>query len=286
MWGDTQARRTGSLLTGFEEKFGWRLSQVSLASWAYSKGLRKAQRWTEEARAYLVEIVPGRSHCEIAAMMGERFGPPFADVELVKGAIARYRLNTGRTGCFPKGHEPANKGRTWDEYLSQEKQRRCRATTFKPGSRPHNRRAVGSERVGKDGYLWVKVESRFDPDGHNDWRDLWKPKHRAVWEEANGRQTPEGSMIVFADGDIRNFDPDNLVCMTMAEHAVICHQGIAYHDRESCEAAIAIARLQSRVYARSKRKRTCRECGREFEPEQPRQARCRECIDARKESMK
>ena len=30
-----------------------------------------------------------------------------------------------KTGCFLKGHAPANKGKTWDEYMPKRSQKRC-----------------------------------------------------------------------------------------------------------------------------------------------------------------
>ena len=241
------------------------------------KGTR-LHHWTEEERAYLAEIVPGRSHKEIHELMTRRFGDHFAG-KRIGAAIKRYGLSTGRTGYFEKGQEPVNKGKTWGEYMPPESQTVCRSTCYRKGNMPHNHRMLGDERIDRDGYIWIKVESRFDPDGHNDWRDLWKPKHRFVWEQANGKQVPDGSLVVFADGDRRNFDPGNLVAMTRADHMVICHQGIAYTDRDSCEAAMAIAKLRHRINEVACRQRVCKSCGRKFEPENPRQVRCRECID-------
>lgn len=273
--------KTHKIVSEFEKRFGWSLSESSISSWANSRDLKKVERWTDEVKAYLREIVPGRSHREISALMSERFGTYF-DADKVKGAINRYHLNTGRTGFFEKGDEPANKGKSWDEQgLPEEVRERMRTTCFKPGSIPSNHRPVGSERIGKDGYVWTKVRDTFDPSGYGDWRDLWKPKHRAVWERENG-PLPEGMIVVFVDGDIHNFDPDNLMAMTKANHMVICHQGIAYADRDSCEAALAIAQLQQKVYEKRTRPRKCRDCGCEFKPEQPRQARCRKCIERRK----
>ena len=58
---------------------------------------------------------------------------------------------------------------------------------------------VGSERFDHFKYIWIKVGS---PHG-------WLPKHHLIWEAANG-PIPVDHMIIFIDGDKRNFRLDNL----------------------------------------------------------------------------
>ena len=76
------------------------------------------------------------------------------------------------------------------------------------GGKPN--KAVGSTRMGKDGYLMVKVREWPDvPCSKDNWRFL----HHVVWEESNGRPLPDGWTVLFADRDKSNFDPDNLVAI-------------------------------------------------------------------------
>lgn len=71
---------------------------------------------------------------------------------------------------------------------------------------------ISTERVHyKGGILAVKVEDK------GTYRQQWRKKHHLVWEQANGRPLPKGYRVVFKDGDNRNFDPDNLVAMTLGE---------------------------------------------------------------------
>lgn len=56
---------------------------------------------------------------------------------------------------------------------------------------------------GKNGYLRSTGKDR-------------KQLHRVIWEEFHG-PIPKGSQIVFFDGNKRNFDLQNLACMTAAE---------------------------------------------------------------------
>ena len=39
----------------------------------------------------------------------------------------------------------------------------------------------------------------------------WQSKHSLLWEQHHGRKVPKGHIVMFADGDRRNFDINNLM---------------------------------------------------------------------------
>ena len=123
-------------------------------------------------------------------------------------------------GRFEKGHVPWNAGRPMDEWASPEQIERFMEHSFKEGELTGRdaRKPIGSETVDADGYVWVKV--------------AWRKK-----------EIPPRCMVVFADHDKGNFDPDNLVLMTMAEHQVVARKGIGYSSTPELMLAIASARL-------------------------------------------
>lgn len=251
----------------FEAEFGWSPSHGSLASWASANGATKdaargTLRWTDGMRSFFREAVPGRSEAEIADLFEAEFGIRLRRPQ-VRSAKAALGIGSGtHGGRFRPGHVPANKGRSWDDLgISEDAMERMRSTQFKPGSMPWNGASIplGAERTGRDGYTWVKVaERKRDPASAH---DNWVPKHRIVWEEANGRPVPDGCIVVFLDGDRSNFDPGNLAIETRAEHAVIARNGIAYRDAATHEAARAIARLKSAAHRKAKQPRTGRRAG-------------------------
>ena len=67
-------------------------------------------KWTDEEKAYLKEITPGHHHIEIQQLMNEKFEYQFT-LNQIKGAINRYKHNTGFTGYYEKGNIPFNKGK-------------------------------------------------------------------------------------------------------------------------------------------------------------------------------
>lgn len=158
------------------------------------------------------------------------------------------------------------------------------------GSRTAHRKdptPVGAERVVK-GYVAVKVrEFATVPQT----KDNWRFKHVLAWERANGRELPRGWMVLFADHDTRNFDPDNLVAVPR-ELIGVMNGGPKWHDRESCEAAVALARLKRAVNNAANPPAVCGVCGRPFEPDNRTgalgytQKTCRACLDAGRRSPK
>lgn len=114
----------------------------------------------------------------------------------------RLKLKTGRSGCFVKGHSPANKG-TKGLMGSN-------AGSFKKNNRPHNYLTIGSEAMMKDGYIKIKVA---EPN-------KWELKHRVVWEQHHG-QIPKGGVIKFIDDDRQNCAIENLILISQQENAVI-----------------------------------------------------------------
>lgn len=105
---------------------------------------------------------------------------------------------TGRTGCFPKGNEPFNKGKPHPS------RGRASETHFKKGGLPHNTNYLGHERVSKDGYVEISIA---EANPHTGFERRYVLKHRHLWEAANG-PIPEG-MALKCKSDRLNTDPAN-----------------------------------------------------------------------------
>jgi len=108
-------------------------------------------------------------------------------------------LKVGENTRIKKGTVSHNKGKKQIEYMSQEAIDRSSVTRFKKGSIPANRKPIGSERIGKDGCIDVKVK-------HG---SKWQFKHRIVWEQHYGA-IPNGYNIQFKDRNTQNYAIENL----------------------------------------------------------------------------
>lgn len=148
---------------------------------------------------------------------------------------------------------------------------------------------VGTERPQKDGYIVVKVAPHPEVPQS---KDNWRFKHWVVWEEANGRRVPDGWTVVFCDGNIRNFDPENLEALPRRYIGPLNSMkaaGVAYSDKETLRACMAVVDLRSAaIDAGNALPRRCEVCGREFVPDGDRynnnRKTCRECLDAGRKS--
>lgn len=186
----------------------------------------KQHIYSEDEKAFFREFVPGHSYKEIQEAFIKRFGWNIT-LHQVKSAIGRYKLNTGRTGHFEKGHIPANKGKKGVCAKG------CEKSWFKKGNIPQNHRPVGSERINVEGYVEIKVA---EPN-------IWKLKHRVLWEQEKG-VLKKGDIITFLDGNKQNVTIENLTKINQRENAIINNKLKRTGDAAIDEAIITIARLE------------------------------------------
>lgn len=80
---------------------------------------------------------------------------------------------------------------------------------------------VGEERIGKRGMIEVRLASSPYKKSHSKWRG----KHLLIWESLHG-PIPEGHVVIFRDGDNRNFDPSNLILLQHRVWACLTNRGL------------------------------------------------------------
>lgn len=152
-----------------------------------------------------LKMIPGRSSAEIQCLAKDLLG-----LELTLAQIRSWKKNhktpSGYDTRFRSGGESATKGKRWNEFMSREAQERSKLSQFKKGNVPRNRKPLGEVFLRSDGYLWIKVQ-----DGHLNGN--WKQFHRYIWELENG-PVPKGHKIIFLDGNPKNCDISNLMCIS------------------------------------------------------------------------
>lgn len=192
---------------------------------------------TSEQHKYLESIVEGRLCEEITEMLNKKF-----NLALTSRQIAVYKKNHGLKSnvdmSFKKSHEPINKGTKGLYNVGGNK------TSFKKGQRPKNYKAIGTERIDRDGYTLVKVRD----DGP--WHERWRHKHKVVWEKAHGK-IPDGYVLIFLDGNKQNIDLSNLHLITIAQNLMLNRNKWRYESAEATKVGINLANLKETI---SKRK--------------------------------
>ena len=200
-------------------------------------------KYTPEEHSFLKHYIPGHTYKEIVEAYNKKFDEPIT-ISRVKGYMANHKIRNGLTGQFKKGHVPANKG-THPPTVG-----RMGETQFKKGGLPHNTKAIGYERLSKDGYIEVKIAMRPSdtPTGKN-----FVPKHRLIWESAYG-PIPKECNVIFLDGDKTNCVLDNLALVTKAEHLQLTRRNLRSKFPRLTETGILIAKTEIAI-RKAKKKR-------------------------------
>lgn len=187
-------------------------------------------RWyTPEEIRFVKKNIRGRSYVEMTKMFNEHFGLQIT-LKQMETLTYKHGIRNG-IGGFKPGHVPSNKSKKHDP-------------------RRGNYRLIGSERViaysskhSTKEYVEVKT-------GHH----TWKRKHVVIWEEANGK-IPKGHCVIFADGNNRNFDLDNLMLVSRAELCVMNKNRLVFTHKELTEVGKTIANIKILIGKRKRGKR-------------------------------
>lgn len=204
---------------------------------------RPTKLYPAEVKSYIQENHVGCGPKEMAERLNEKFGTNYTQRQ-INSYYKNHKLQSGVPGRFPKGITPWNKGKKTGSYPGMV------ATQFKLGNVPKNYMPVGSERVNSDGYRDVKIA---DPN-------VWKAKHILLWEAVHGA-VPDGSCLLFGDGDKTNVTLENLLLVSRKQLARMNQRGLIQNDIELTKTGILIADIQNAIGERKKKARGARKHG-------------------------
>ena len=202
------------------------------------------RKYTQEHIDYIAANIQGRPFKELTEMFNKQFGMNLK-VSAIVSLSNRHGLHNGRDTRlnkgykptqFKKGHTPFNKGMK-GVFLGGETAEACQ---FKKGNKSWNWVPIGSERVNGDGYIDVKVD-----DGKK--QKNWKGKHIIAWEEHHGSPVPPGHIVIFGDGDSRNFDPENLICISRKQLVRLNQKNLIQNDTELTKTGVIIADICNKI---------------------------------------
>jgi hypothetical protein len=195
---------------------------------------KRNHHYTAAEIRFLEQVVPGHSFADLTRLFNITFDTTLR-IEQISAACCNRGLTNGLDCRFRPGQTPHNKGKKGYYVPGLEK------GWFKPGHRPANFQPVGSERVNKDGHVEVRIRN---PSGKL-WKN-WKAKHRMIWEKAHGK-IPRGHIVIFADGNRRNFALDNLLLVSRREHAVMNRRGLRSADGDLTRAGKTVADIKLKI---------------------------------------
>ena len=193
----------------------------------------KQHKFTDAEIEFIRDYAHGHIREDIRQAFNEKFNTELTYTQIAN-VMKRNNITNGIDSKFKKGQVPHNKGKK----MSLEVYEKVKGTLFKKGH-DMNARPVGSERIDKDGYTMLKVG----------YPNKWRLKHIVIWESFYGK-VPDNHVVIFLDGDIRNFDIDNLALITRAENLYLNRKKLRFDDKELTESAVNIAKLNSKIYER------------------------------------
>lgn len=243
---NVSGRSVRELVELTNKELGTNFTYSKMRSFLTNHGLRTGTKggvpkgysklYPPEIQKFIYDNYKGTGHQVMADLLNKTFFTNYTK-EQMKSYYARHKLNSGLNGQFIRGQKAWNKG--LKGYMKANK------TSFKKGHKPHNRVPIGTERVdSKDGYIYVKIQ-----DGHRN--KNWKQKHIIIWEQYNG-PVPKGHVIIFGDGNNRNFGINNLICVSRVQLARLNQNGLIQKDADLTRTGIIIADMISKISERKK----------------------------------
>ena len=202
----------------------------------YGKRLMPDRRlFTDEQIEFMEKNYKDLTQDEMTRIFNEHYNTNFTK-DQIGAALARNKIVSGLNGFFKKGIEPWNKG--VKGHIGANK------TSFKKGNVPPNRKPLWTERIGKDGYIEMKVPEKNPYTGFS---TRYKHKHIWIWEQHNNKKVPKGHAVIFKDSNNRNFDPDNLELVTRHELLRINQHGYKESPEEVKPVLITLAKVEAKT---------------------------------------
>ena len=196
--------------------------------------MSKAPDYTAEQIEWLRENYLLMMVVELTTAFNQHYGQHRA-VNAIKSTLTRYGFKSGRNSRYVKGGTSWNKGKK-GIWLPN-------SGNYQKGNLPHNHTALWSERISKDGYIEMSVP---EPNPYTGFPTRYKHKHVWLWEQANGKK-PKGTAVIFADGNNRNFDQDNLLLVTRAELLAMNQHNYKDQPAELKPSILALAKLEAKA---------------------------------------
>jgi len=187
--------------------------------------------YTLDQKEFIKANIKGISVFKLVDKINKRFDTDL-NYNQIRAYVKNHKLTSGHDTQYKKGHNPTG-------GCIKKGQRRGVKTEYKKGVHPHNWVPVGAERITTDGYIDIKVQ-----DGHQ--QHNWKAKHKIIWEKANG-PIPKGNVVIFANGDNRDFDIDNLLCITKHQLLVLNRKHLIKNNSNITKTSVELAKLYIKI---------------------------------------
>lgn len=184
------------------------------------------RKYKSEELDYVRKIIKGKSRKEAFELFNKKFEP--IKFSQFLSLLSNHKITNDISTTFKKGMIPVNKG--------TKGMIKANSGSFRRGRETHNKADVGKETVTQEGYVRVKAGQP----------NIWKQKHRAVWEKEKGK-IPEGMYVLFLDSNKLNCNIENLALVTKSELLIINKKRLIHNNAELTSTGLNVAKLIDRV---------------------------------------
>lgn len=191
---------------------------------------------TEEQEAYLRNHAPVESRMQLTNGFNATFGTAYARTTITNWCNQR-NLHNGNDGKFKEGHYSWQTGLRGEEY----RQHYTEDSWNKAKSG-----LVFAEQKYQEGDVFTRHGLPVFYKGGNAGvpiDDRVEYASTVVWERANGK-LPEGMKLVHIDGDVQNYQLDNLKAIPVSWLADLRHVGGLTDNRKLNETKLAYCALK------------------------------------------
>ena len=243
---NSQGKTVQTFTEEFNNKFNLNITKSAMKSY-YSThkikiGRHNFKKYNEIQIKFIKENVKGITLKELTNRFNKEFNMNVSE-SVISNIKNKYHLKSGIVGGqFIKGQTSYNKGKK----MSKEQYEKSKNTMFKKGNIPANRKEINSVRIDKNDYEIIKIQ-----DGHKN--KNWIPKHRYIYEKEYGK-IPKNHKVIFADGNKRNFNIDNLILVSNAEQLIMNRRHLIKNDAELTKTGVLIAKVINTANKRKKGK--------------------------------
>lgn len=179
--------------------------------------------FTPEHYQFIKDNIKGNSYKDVADMFQKEFGIALSKQQMI-GLVRRCGVHNGIKGnknCHLNGIK----------------------TRIKKGDKPWNDKPIGSEKI-TFGIVRIKIA---EPS-------VYKAKHVLIWESLNG-EVPKNHVVIFADGNKRNYDIENLLLVKRSELLVMNNRKLITADAELTRLGKQMAGLRIAISRKTSRKK-------------------------------
>lgn len=230
----------------FNAKFGTNKTSAAIKQICRQKKIGKARtkfKYTQEMINFLEENYQRFSRKQLASLFNSKFKTnrlvSGINAVLVRSGIdieyTRFQYTQEMRTFIEENHSEISRKHLTSIFNSKfetdKSVRAIDAAKADMGIAREIKKPLGAETI-CNGYVFVKTAHP----------NVWTSKQALIWKENYG-EIPRGFSIMFADGNRKNFNLDNLIMVSKQELCYVNFRGLRFDDPEATKVGVSIAKV-------------------------------------------